>query len=73
MTEPPVEYHVLTKLGDAGAEVERVLSRFGSAREAGLHRHFFVTRAKQTVVLAHGKDAPIAAALRAVPGWQEPG
>lgn len=67
------EYHVLTKDGDALAEVDQAVRSLGSAEKAGLHRHFFVTRANQTVVMAHAPDAPIATLLRERPGWKEPG
>lgn len=66
-------YHVLTKDGDALTEVDEAVRSLGSPEKAGLHRHFFVTRANQTVVMAHSPDAPIATFLRDRPGWKEPG
>lgn len=69
--------HVLTREGDALAEVEAALARLaagGVGREAaGLHRMFHVVRAGQTVVMVTSSAAPLAAALRALPGWREPG
>lgn len=65
-------YHVLTCHGDALREVEDALRSIGTPEEAGLFRHFFVTRANQTVVMATGEDAPIAKALRGRAGWREP-
>lgn len=67
-----VDYHVLTRRGDALAVIEREVSRLGSREAAGLHRYFFVSRANQTVVMATHADAPIARALRALPDWDEP-
>lgn len=68
------EHHVLIRSGDATGEVEEVLREIGaSAEEAGLERSIFVTRANQTVVLARASEASIAQALRARPGWSEPG
>lgn len=64
--------YIMTKLGDATAEVEAALREVGSADEAGLHRYFFVTRAGQTVVMAAGRDAPIALTLRRTGGWEQP-
>ncbi len=66
-------YHVLIKAGDASAEVERVVRTLGSAEAAGVHGHFFVQRADQTVVMALGPDSPISVALRGKPGWTAPG
>jgi hypothetical protein len=66
-------YHVLTRSGDASDEVARLVRELGDGSEIGLHRCFFVSRARQTVVMATGPDAPIARALRARPGWLEPG
>lgn len=67
-----VDYHVLTRRGDALSAIEREVSRIGSREAAGLHRYFFVSRANQTVVMATHADAPIARALRALPDWDEP-
>jgi hypothetical protein len=65
-------YHVLIKVGDATREVEDAVREAGSAEAAGLHRHFFVSRADQTVVMATGDDAPIVRRLRSGRGWAEP-
>jgi hypothetical protein len=75
MADAPL--HVLTRDGDALAEVEdavRALAGRGVPREAcGLAKTMHVTRAQQTVVMVESRDAPIAAELRARPGWREPG
>lgn len=65
-------YHVLVCDGDCLGEVDEALKSIGSPGEAGLHRHFFVTRANQTVVMTTDADAPLARALRDRPGWREP-
>jgi len=72
MPEHP-EHHVMTREGDASAEIEALLRSLGSAEHAGLHRHFYVIRANQTVVMTRGSDTPLAEALRLRPGWREPG
>ena len=64
--------HVLTKVGDASAEVEAALREIGGAEAAGLHRHLYVTRANQTVVIAAGPESQIVKVLRRWPGWLEP-
>jgi hypothetical protein len=66
------DYHVLTKAGDASSEVEAAVREIGGAEAAGLHRHFFVTRANQTVVLALSSDSRIVRLLRGARGWLEP-
>lgn len=70
-------YHVLIRSGDALAEVEdalRALEARGVSREAsGCHKAMHVTQARQTVVMAEDRDAPIAAELRGRTGWTEPG
>jgi hypothetical protein len=69
--------HVLTRQGDGLGEVDAALGQLaarGVDREAsGFRKAFFVTRADQTVVTVSGRDAPLAAALRARAGWREPG
>ena len=70
--EDSIAHHVMTRRGNALPDIERELARLGSPETAGLHRHFFVSRANQTVVMATRADAPIAVALRALPGWDEP-
>lgn len=67
-----LDYHVLTRRGDALPDIEREVARLGSREEAGLYRYFYVSRANQTVVMATHADAPIARALRALPDWDEP-
>jgi hypothetical protein len=69
----PLEYHVLTKRGDAQQEVERIIATVGDSQKAGLHRYFFVSRANQTVVMTAAADTPLARALRSAGGWAEPG
>lgn len=70
-------YHVLTREGDACAEVDhalRALQARGVPREAsGFHKCLHVTRAGQTVVMVERRDSPLAAELRVRPGWREPG
>jgi hypothetical protein len=66
-------YHILTKIGDATREVAEAVSELGSPELAGLHRHFYVARANQTVVMTAGAEAPIAELLRGRKGWREPG
>lgn len=74
---PDAVYHVLTKSGDATAEVDdalRALEARGVSREAsGFHKVLHVTRAEQTVVMVARRDSPLAAELRARRGWGEPG
>lgn len=67
------DFHVLTKKGNAEAEIDQTLRELGSPDHAGLHRYFFVSRANQTVVMAASGDSPIARALRSRSGWLEPG
>jgi hypothetical protein len=75
MPNPP--YHVLTHSGDARAEVDaalRALAGRGVTREAsGFHKVLHVVNAEQTVVMVRDRGCPLAAALRAIPGWGEPG
>jgi hypothetical protein len=70
-------FHVLTRSGDAMAEVDdalRALEARGVGREAsGFHKYVHVTQAEQTVVMVERRDSPLAAELRARPGWREPG
>lgn len=70
MAEPT--YHVMIRKGDASAEVEAATREVGGAASAGLHRHYYVSRADQTVVLATSADAPISRLLRERGGWMEP-
>ena len=70
-------HHVLTRQGDGLAEVDAALGRLaerGMDRAAAcFEKAFFVTRANQTVVMVRDRDAPLAAELRALGGWAEPG
>jgi len=65
-------YHVFTRDGDGTAEVDALVRSLGSAQVAGLHRHFYVTRADQTVVMTASPDSPLALELRKLPAWREP-
>ena len=59
--------------GDARAEVARLLKTLApSPAAAGFHKYFYVAKADQTVVMATGRETPLAAALRARPEWSEP-
>jgi hypothetical protein len=69
---PNPAYHVLIKAGDASAEVEAAARRLGDASGAGLHRHYYVSRANQTVVMATGPEAPITRLLLEASGWKAP-
>jgi hypothetical protein len=64
--------HVLIKNGDASREVDEAVRALGSPAAAGLDRHFFVTRANQTVVMAASSTAPIVRVLLGGAGWLEP-
>lgn len=70
-------YHVLTRAGDASAQVEALARELrathGSDAAAGFVRYFYVSQAKMTVVLTAGRDAPVSVALRRRGGWAEPG
>ena len=70
-------FHVLTRSGDAMAEVDdalRALEARGVDREAsGFHKYMHVTQARQTVVMVESRGSPLAAELRGRPGWTEPG
>ena len=63
---------VFVRPGDALAEVDALVRELGGADAAGLHRHMYVTRADQTVVMTTTPDVPLAAALRTRPSWLEP-
>lgn len=73
----PEEFHVLTRRGDARPEVDRALEALkkerGAEAETGFHKYMYVTKAEITVVMVESPEAPLAAALRARPGWTEPG
>lgn len=70
-------YHVMTKQGDARAEVDAALKALegrGIGREgSGFHKYMHVTRAEQTVVMLERRDSPLATELRGARGWTEPG
>lgn len=65
-------YPVFVRHGDALAEIDALVRELGGAEPAGLHRHMYVTRADQTVVMTTTSDAQLAAALRARASWLEP-
>ena len=66
-------YPVFIARGDARPEVDRLARSLApSPAAAGLHKCFYVARADQTVVMATGRDAPLAAALRALRELTEP-
>ena len=71
------EYHVFTRKGDSRAEVDRLLAELkrahGADVDAGFHKYMYVSKADMTVVMVHAADSLLAAALRARPGWTEPG
>jgi hypothetical protein len=70
-------YHVMTKSGDARAEVDGALDALagrGVSRGAsGFHKYLHVTQVEQTVVMVAARDCPLAAELRGRTGWGEPG
>lgn len=70
-------YHVLIHRGDALADVDAALKALegrGVDRESsGFHKYMHVTQAAQTVVMVRNRQSPLAAELRARPGWTEPG
>jgi hypothetical protein len=70
-------YHVMTKRGDARAEVDAALAALagrGVPREAsGFHKYLHVTQAEQTVVMAASRECALAVELRGRTGWGEPG
>lgn len=65
--------HVLIRSGDRLSEVAAAIKEAGGEAAAGIHRHFFVTRANQTVVMADSPESPIVGLLRRGGGWEEPG
>lgn len=73
----PAPDHVLTRPGDGLAEVDAALAALaarGIDRAAsGFRKAFFVTRADQTVVTVAARESALAAELRALAGWREPG
>jgi hypothetical protein len=70
-------YHVMTKRGDARAEVDAALAALagrGVSREAsGFHKYLHVTQAEQTVVMVASRECALAVVLRGRTGWGEPG
>lgn len=75
MTRTP--QHIFIRAGDALAEVDAALKRLRAAgtdsAAAGFNKYLYVTQADQTVVFLTGRDVPLAAELRALAGWMEPG
>lgn len=66
-------FHVLVKEGDGTDEVTELVREIGSEAEAGLHRCFYVTRARQTVVMVTSPEAELARRLSRRKGWTAPG
>lgn len=70
-------FHIFTRAGDGTGDVDAVLREMAArgmdGPAAGYAKHLYVTRADQTVVFLSARDVPFAAALRARPGWREPG
>ena len=69
--------HIFIKKGDALREVDAALARCearGMDRAAaGFNKYLFATQADQTIVFLTRRDVPMAAELRALRGWTEPG
>jgi hypothetical protein len=69
--------HIFIKKGDALREVDAALERLqrtGMDRaEAGFTKYLFATQAEQTIVFLTAREVPLAAELRALRGWSEPG
>lgn len=67
---------VFIRRGDGRAEVDEILfqleERATPGQELGFVKYLYVTQADQTVVMVINRDAPLARALRARPGWSEP-
>lgn len=79
MAAPPAElpgpeeaFPVFIHRGDARREVDDLVAGLGGAAAAGFRKYFFVAQADQTVVMASGRGAPLAEALRGRRGWAEP-
>lgn len=66
------QHPVFVREGDGLAEIEALVRELGGAEAAGLHRHMYVTRADQTVVMTTTAQVPLAAALRTRASWLEP-
>lgn len=62
---------VFVRPGDGRDEVDRLVREAGPG--SGFEKYFYVARADQTVVMVAGREVPLAALLRARPGWTEPG
>ena len=60
--------HVLIASGDRLAEVAAAVKDAGGGEAAGLHRHFYVTRANQTVVMTTGPGGTQAPRVRTANG-----
>jgi hypothetical protein len=69
--------HIFIKKGDALREVDAALERLqrtGTDRAAaGFTKYLFATQAEQTIVFLTAREVPLAAELRALRGWSEPG
>ena len=66
--------HIFIKKGDALREVDAALQRLGmDPAAAGFTKYLFATQADQTIVFLAARDVPLAAELRALRGWTEPG
>lgn len=65
-------YPVFVRHGDALAEIDALVRELGGEESAGLHRHMYVTRADQTVVMTTEVDTPLATELRGRASWLEP-
>lgn len=67
---------VFIRRGDGRAEVDEILfqleARGAPGEDLGFVKYLYVTQADQTVVMVTSRDAPLARALRARPGWSEP-
>lgn len=63
---------VFVARGDRIAELDALVRELGGAKQAGLYRQMYVTRAEQTVAIVTNVDSPLAATLRAREGWLEP-
>ena len=71
--DPPEIFPVFVAGGDARAEIDRLLRELAPTPEAaGFRKYFYVAKADQTVVMALGRDTPLALALRGRKGWAEP-
>ncbi len=69
--------HIFIKKGDALREVDAALARCAERgvdrAAAGFVKYLFATQADQTIVFLTSRGAPLAAELRTLGGWSEPG